>query len=182
MSASLVISTERLRLRPYTFADEAALFDVFSDVQARTFYPEMSRRSNVRKWIEWNIRNYDEFGFGLWALEHKTSGAFLGDCGLTYQDVEGQTHLEIGYHVIESERRKGYATEAGRACLDFGFSRTACDQVCSIVRPANTASCTVAGRIHSASREFLRKGRPALLFFTTRAQWGEPSNMRLPSG
>ena len=166
-----ILETERLQLRAYTLADEAALFEVFSDADSRAFYPEMADRANIRAWIEWNLRNYDEYGLGLWALELKTSGAFLGDCGLTYQDVEGRSALEIGYHVRRSERGKGYATEAARACLDFGFERTSCDQICSIVRPENAASCTVAARVHADSRECLRRGRPALLFFTSRVAW-----------
>ena len=75
--------TERLRLRPYTLAGEAGLSDVFADPDARTFYPEMSDSAKVRAWIEWNLRNYDEFGFGLWALELKVSRELIGDCGLT---------------------------------------------------------------------------------------------------
>jgi RimJ/RimL family protein N-acetyltransferase len=169
--------TKRLRLRPYTLADEVGVFEVFADPDARTFYPEMSDPAKVRAWIEWNLRNYDEFGFGLWALELKVSGEFIGDCGLTYQDVEGRSELEIGYHVVRRERRKGYATEAARACLDFGFRRTSCANTCSIVRPSNEASCAVAARIHTAYREFLKGGSPALLFYTTRLAWaGRPTS------
>ncbi len=163
--------TERLRLRAYTITDEAELFDLFADPYARRFYPEMEDRAKVRSWIEWNLRNYDEFGFGLWAMEIKADGRFIGDCGLTYQEVEDRRELEIGYHVIERERGKGYATEGARICLDFGFTHTSCESICSIVRPSNTASCTVAGRIHTARREFRKGGRPALLFYTTRRDW-----------
>jgi len=53
--------TERLRLRAYTIADEAELFNVFADPYARRFYPEMADRTKARAWIEWNFRNYDEF-------------------------------------------------------------------------------------------------------------------------
>jgi len=166
-----ILRTERLRLRAYTAADEAELFDVFSDHYARRFYPEMANRANVRAWIEWNLRNYDESCFGLWAMELKVEGQFIGDCGLTYQDVEGRRELEIGYHVIERERGKGYATEAARVCLDFGFTRTSCQSICSIVRLSNTASCAVAARIHTARREFMKGGRPALLFSTMRRDW-----------
>lgn len=67
-------------------------------------------------------------------MELKTEGQFAGDCGLTYQDVEGLRELEIGYHVIERECGTGYATEAARACLDFSFMRTSCESICSIVR------------------------------------------------
>jgi ribosomal-protein-alanine N-acetyltransferase len=166
-----VPQTERLRLRPYTIADEAELFDVFADPYARQFYPEMADRGKVKGWIEWNLRNYDQLGFGLWAMELKVDGRFVGDCGLTYQDVEGRQELEIGYHVHERERGKGYATEAARACLDFGFAHTSCQSICSIVRPSNTASCAVAGRVHSARREFVKRDQPALLFYTLRDDW-----------
>jgi RimJ/RimL family protein N-acetyltransferase len=163
--------TERLRLRAYTTADEAELFDVFADPYARRFYPEMVHRARVRAWIEWNLRNYDEFGFGLWAMQLKADGQFVGDCGLTYQDVDGRRELEIGYHVIERERGKGYATEAARACLEFGFTHTSCESICSIVRPSNTASCAVAARVHTTRGEFMKGGQPALLFYTTRHEW-----------
>ncbi len=166
-----ILQTGRLRLRPYTAADEEELFDVFADPYARKFYPEMADRAKVRAWIEWNLRNYDEFGFGLWAMELKTEGRLIGDCGLTFQDVEGRDELEIGYHVMERERGKGYATEAARVCLDFGFTRTSCESICSIVRPSNTASCAVAARIHTARREFLKGGQPAVLFYTSRRDW-----------
>jgi RimJ/RimL family protein N-acetyltransferase len=167
----LAPATERLRLRPYTLADEAALFEVFSDAYARSFYPEMADRARVRAWIEWNLDNYQEFGFGLWAMELRSVGQFIGDCGLTYQEVEGRRMLELGYHVLESQRGRGYATEAARACRDAGFRNTAEGCIGSIVRPANTASCTVAARVHSERREFMRKGAPAFLFYTTRGDW-----------
>jgi [ribosomal protein S5]-alanine N-acetyltransferase len=162
---------ERLRLRPYTLDDERALYEVFADPYARTFYPEMADPFKVRAWIDWNLRNYDELGFGLWAVELKVSGEFIGDCGLTYQDVEGGRELEVGYHVIRCERGKGYATEAARACLDFGFSHTPCKSICSIVRPSNVASCAVAARIHTEQRQFMKGGSPAVLYYTTRLHW-----------
>ena len=163
--------TERLRLRAYTTADEAELFDVFADPYARRFYSKMVDRAKVRARIEWNLRNYDEFGFGLWAMQLKADGQFVGDCGLTYQDVDGRRELEIGYHVIERERGKGYATEAARACLEFGFTHTSCESICSIVRPSNTASCAVAARVHITRREFMKGGQATVLFYATRHEW-----------
>ena len=166
-----ILYTERLRLRAYTTEDEGALFEVFADPAAREFYPEMADRARVRAWIDWNLRNYEEFGFGLWAMERREGGPMIGDCGLTYQDVEGRSELEVGYHVKLSERGKGYATEAARACLAYGFTHTPRESICSIVRPWNAASCAVAARIHAARREFVKADRPALLFYTTRREW-----------
>jgi hypothetical protein len=46
-------------------------------------------------WIEWNRRNYAEHGFGLWVIETH-AGEFVGDCGLTMQEVEGTWLVEAG--------------------------------------------------------------------------------------
>lgn len=164
-------ATSCVRLRPYTAADEDALFGVFADRYARAFYPEMAERANVRRWIDWNLSNYEKFGLGLWAMEEKTEGRMIGDCGLTYQPVEGRIELEVGYHLLERERGKGYATEAARACLEFGFLHTVSERICSIVRPSNTRSCAVARRLHAQQQEFLHKGQACLFFFTTRREW-----------
>ena len=131
----------------------------------------MVDRAKVRAWIEWNLRNYDEFGFGLRAMELKVDDQFVGDCGVTYQDVEAQREFEIGDHLIEGERGKGFATEASHACLESGFTRTSCVSICSIVRPSNTASCAVAARLHTARRKLTKGGQSALLFYTTRHEW-----------
>jgi len=166
-----VIETERLRLRQLTPADGSVLLDVFADPYAREFYPDMTDYAWVVRWIEWNLGNYEKFGYGLWGMELKSSGELIGDCGLTWQQVEVRSELEIGYHVLARERRRGYATEGARACLDWGFRHTDSAMICSIVRPANLASCTVAGRVHPARREFERRGQPVLLFYTMRSDW-----------
>jgi hypothetical protein len=121
LSLPNVIETERLILRRYALSDLDALYEVFADPEARQFYPEMVARERVLGWIEWNLRNYDETGFGLWAMEPRGESRLIGDCGLTYQEVNGRQELEIGYHVHARERGKGYATEAARACLAYAF-------------------------------------------------------------
>ena len=131
----------------------------------------MAELEHVRGWIDWNLRNYQQHGFGLWSLERKSSGALIGDCGLTYQDVEGRQELEIGYHVHHAMRRNGYATEAASACLDYAFENVECEQVCSIVHPGNAASRAVAGRVHADCREF-QKEYGARLVFLPRARLG----------
>ena len=166
-----VLETSRLRLRRFTRDDVNAVAEVFSDPDARRFYPEMAEDGIAAAWIERNLRRYGEHGFGLWAMIAKDSGRFIGDAGLSYQDVEGVPELEVGYHVLAGERRKGYATEAARACLDHGFRSTAATVIGSIVSPANAASRGVAGRVHANVREFMRPNGVRLFYFTRRDEW-----------
>ena len=167
----LVPATDRLRFRPYMLGDLEAAFGMFADDDARAYYPQMAEPEHVQGWIEWNLRNYKEHGFGLWALELRTSGEFVGDCGLTFQEVEGRQELEVGYHIVHSHRRQGLASEAARASLDYGFSNTHSTMVCSIVSVSNVASRQVAERVHTHWRRFMKNDQQMLLFYTPRAFW-----------
>jgi len=85
------------------------------------FYPAPYNRAGVEDWIDRSLRRYAEHGHGLWAMVLKVSGEMIGDCGLTVQNVNGSDEIEIGYHVRRDLWGQGLATEAARACRDFGF-------------------------------------------------------------
>lgn len=166
---ALPAATDRIRFRRYRPQDAAAVAEMFGDDQARRFYPHMGRPGAVEGWIEWNLGNYGTHGFGLWVIERRDEGGFLGDCGLTYQPVEGMRWLEVGYHLGEQHRGRGYATEAARACVTYALEQVAAARVCSIVDPANTPSIRVASRVHHSSRTFLHSsGEIRLLFWSER--------------
>lgn len=114
-------------------------------------------------WIEWNLRNYDEHGFGLWVVETH-AGEFVGDCGLTMQEVEGRWLVEAGWHVRADLRRQGYAAEAAAAVRDCARD-VGVDHLIAIIRPDNLASQGVAAKIGMVlEREVHKLGGPALVF------------------
>lgn len=96
-------------------------------------------------WIEWNVRNYAQHGFGLWVVETH-DGGFVGDCGLTLQPVEGEWCVEIGWHVRAPLRRRGYAVEAATAVRETAQA-AGIERLIAIIRPENVASRAVAQRI-----------------------------------
>jgi len=166
-----LLTTRRLGFRRYELSDVAALIEVFADPYAAKFYPGKATAESCEKWIDWNLKNYEKDGLGLWALELLEDGRFIGDAGITWQQVEGAPRLEIGYHIHSALRGRGLATEAARACLDFGFARPETDFICSIVHPDNVASARVSQRIHASMRTFEWRNGPMRLFFTSRDQW-----------
>jgi RimJ/RimL family protein N-acetyltransferase len=101
-----------------------------------------STHEDGRRWIEWQERNYAEHDFGLWVIETH-DGTFVGDCGLTMQDVEGTPHVEVGYHVMPERRGRGYATEAARAVRDCAAVHGV-EHLIALIRPENTPSQGVA--------------------------------------
>ena len=159
--------TSRLRFRLYREDDLDAVTSMFGDPDARRFYPNMIDENESRRWIRWNLDHYRTYGFGLWVIESREGGTFVGDCGLTYQQVEGDRMLEVGYHVQARHRGRGLAVEAGHACVAHALGLLGAASVCSIVDPDNTPSLRVASRLHSHSREFTNhKGNPMVLFWT----------------
>lgn len=134
--------TERLRFRPMEMSDledVTAVLVAFDPVRGDR--PPSTRKDGVR-WIEWQLRNYAEHDFGLWVVETH-DGEFVGDCGLTVQDVEGTPHVEVGYHVMPHLRRRGYATEAATAVRDCAAA-AGVEHLVALIRPDNTPSQGVA--------------------------------------
>lgn len=160
-----VLETDRLLLRELTRDDLDDMAELLGDPEGMRYYPRPKTRDEALGWIEWNLRLYAEHGFGLWAVVLEETGAFVGDCGLTPQEVEGQTEIEVGYHVKRRFWRRGYATEAARACRDYARDVLGVERLVAIIDPANVPSQRVARKLGlELEREFLKHGRPQLLF------------------
>ena len=101
-----MIETERLRLREYMPDDFDALYEIVSDPETMAHYPAPFDEARARRWIDWNLENYAQYGFGLWAVVLKKTGAFIGDCGITLQNIDGEMLPEIGYHIHRQYTRE----------------------------------------------------------------------------
>lgn len=142
-----VLETPRLRLREMTLNDLDDLYAIFSDPVAMQHYPKPFDWEMTTGWIEWNLKNYAEHGFGLWAVILKADDRLIGDCGLTIQWIDEVGELEIGYHILRSLWGKGLATEAAIACRDYAFGQLNRNRVISWMSPENIASCRVAEKV-----------------------------------
>jgi RimJ/RimL family protein N-acetyltransferase len=143
---AIVLETKRLILREFLPEDAHALSQVLSDTETMRYYPAPLDRSGVEQWIARNRQRYSEDGFGLWAMILKSIKELIGDCGITRQVVDGESHCEIGYHLRRDLWHQGLASEAAVACRDWGFKNLKCDRLISIIRPENLPSRHVAER------------------------------------
>lgn len=138
------LETNRLILREYTRADFDDLYEILSDEETMMHYPKPFDESKVKSWIEWNIHNYDVFGFGLWAVVLKENGQMIGDCGITMQNINGKIKPEIGYHIHKKYQRQGYASEAAIRCRDYIFKHTPFNKIYAYMKYTNVGSYSVA--------------------------------------
>ena len=142
----IVIETPRLILREFLPSDADALARVISDPETMRFYPAPFNRTGVEDWISRNLRRYEKDGYGLWAMELKATAEMIGDCGITLQEVDDEVLPEIGYHLRRDMWGQGFATEAARACRDYGFEHVNAQFLISLIRPENLPSRRVAER------------------------------------
>jgi len=165
-----ILETSRLILREFTPHDADALALVLSEPETMRFYPAAFDRSGVEQWIARNIQRYTKDGHGLWAMVLKSSGEMIGDCGLTVQEVDGVDEVEVGYHVRRDLWGQGLATEAARACRDYGFERLLVERVISLIRPENLQSRRVAEKNGmTVWKEIIWRGLPHLVYAINRA-------------
>ncbi len=91
-------------------------------------------------------RHWAEHGFGLWAAEEKESGALVGRVGLAYHRVWPEDP-EVGWLIDTSWQGQGLATEAGAACVAYGFQELGADRIVSICTAENAASRRVMEKL-----------------------------------
>ena len=128
-------------------SDYHDLCAILQDKYVMYAYEHSFSDDEVKNWYEKNRNRYHEHGFGLWAVIHKETNDFLGQCGLTIQDIHGEKYLEIGYLFKKNHWHKGYAVEAASGCKKYAFEILKADKVYSIIRENNIASQNVAKRI-----------------------------------
>lgn len=94
-------------------------------------------------------RRLDEQGYGLWALEVRASGAFIGFTGLALQTFPARftPAVEVGWRLVRGAWGQGYASEAARAALDRGFGVAGLDEIVSMTAVSNVRSQRVMERI-----------------------------------
>jgi RimJ/RimL family protein N-acetyltransferase len=159
------VETARLQMRRMTYDDVAGLLKVFGDSEAMRFYPAPFDCQQMEKWVDWNQRNYTNYGYGLWSLILRATGELIGDCGLVNQQVDEALEVEIGYHVRRDLWRQGLATEAALACRDYGFDILGRRRLISLIHPQNLASRRVAEKVGmTLSREALWKNKPTCIY------------------
>jgi RimJ/RimL family protein N-acetyltransferase len=139
--------SERLSFHEMNLDDLDDMTALLGHPNVMSYYPRPKTREEALGWILWNQRLYAEHGFGLWLMRLRATGQFVGDCGLTMQTVEGQTDVEVGYHVLPAHQRQGYAAEATRVCLQYAAETLDLARLIAIINPDNTASRRTAEKL-----------------------------------
>jgi RimJ/RimL family protein N-acetyltransferase len=134
-------------MRAFAESDLEAYARMTGDAESMRYLGDGKPLSRNDAWrsLSYLLGHWEMRGFGLWAAEEKESGALVGRIGL-YQP-EGWPGLEVGWLVDRERWGEGFATEGGRAALQWAFERLRPERVLSLIVPPNAASIRVAEKL-----------------------------------
>jgi len=139
------ISTARLTLRPFAESDLDAWAEIVADEETTEYIGGVQSREDAWRSIALFLGHWSLRGFGPWAVEVRGSGRLIGRAGLWCP--EGWPELEVGWTLSRDPWGEGYATEAGEAAIEWGFSTLGLDRIGAVIALENARSRAVAIRL-----------------------------------
>ncbi|NMG05557.1 GNAT family N-acetyltransferase [Brasilonema sp. UFV-L1] len=150
-----IFQTQRLIIRQWKpEADVAQAFEIYNNPEVVRFIggkveeSEQTQRASLQRVIE----RYAQLnnGTGIWAIFEKQIGEIVGTILLKQlPDNEGKPtqDYEVGWHLKKAAWGKGYATEAGRGAIEYGFNILKLPVIYAVVKPENHDSIRVTQRL-----------------------------------
>jgi len=177
------LSTARLLLRRWGDADRGPFAALNADPEVMRYFRGPLDRAASDAFIDRIESSFDELGYGLWAVELRSSGEFIGFTGLARQTFAAHftPAVEVGWRLARSAWGHGYASEAARAALDFAFDVAGLEEVVSTTTRTNERSQAVMRRLgmtYDAVDDFpypllpeTHPFRPHVLYRMSRQRW-----------
>jgi RimJ/RimL family protein N-acetyltransferase len=143
------LETERLVLREWLPADRTPFAALNADREVMEHFPAVMPRAASDAFADRIAADLAERGWGLWALETRADGAFLGFTGLQPVTFAAPfaPAVEIGWRLARAAWGHGYASEAARAAAAFAFGELGLNELVSFTATTNTRSIAVMERI-----------------------------------
>ena len=118
-----MIETDRLILRSWCKNDIVPFSKMNSDREVMEYLPKCLSLEETVQFYNRIVAEHSTFGYGLYAVETKSDGLFIGYVGFHhfYFYAEFSPGVEIGWRLAKEYWNQGYATEAARACLDYAW-------------------------------------------------------------
>lgn len=144
-----IITTDRLILRRWRFSDLESFAELNSCEHVCEFLPKILIKQESDILAQKIINHFDKYGFGLFAVENKDDGNFMGFTGLNTPafDAHFMPAIEIGWRLSYKYWGCGFATEAAIAVRDYAFKELNLNEIVSFTTEQNIRSRRVMEKI-----------------------------------
>jgi len=143
------MDTQRLIMRRWRESDREPFAAMNADPEVMEYFPKPLTRAESDAMVDKMERRFDEQGYGLWALEVRETGAFIGFTGLIRQTFEAPFNpsVEVGWRLAKHAWGHGYAIEAARQVVAYGFDEVGLTEIVSMTTVSNKRSRAVMERL-----------------------------------
>lgn len=144
----MILETQRLSLRKLTTDDAEFIFRLLNEPTFIQNIGDKNVRSldDARGYIQNGpLASYEKFGFGLFLVEEKASGAAIGICGLLKRETLND--VDLGYALLPEFCSQGYAVESASGVMRFAEEVLGLSRVAAIVSPGNERSIRVLEKL-----------------------------------
>jgi RimJ/RimL family protein N-acetyltransferase len=147
--ASSPLSSARLRLRRWRDEDREPFAALNADPRVMEFFPGTLSRAESDALVDRIEAHFDKHGFGAWAIEVPGVAGFVGFTGLSVPRFEApfMPCVEVGWRLPVEHWGKGYASEAARLALSYGFETLDLPEIVSFTAATNRRSTAVMERL-----------------------------------
>ncbi|WP_106917179.1 GNAT family N-acetyltransferase [Chryseobacterium aurantiacum] len=141
-----ILETERFLLRELTVGDAMSFYELNENSKVIQYTGDRSFESveEATTFLQ-NYNDYDENGYGRWAVIDKSNNEFLGWCGLKYDSSKDET--DLGFRFFEKFWNRGVATESAIACLKYGLDQLKLKKIVGRAMSENIASIKVLQKL-----------------------------------
>jgi RimJ/RimL family protein N-acetyltransferase len=144
----MMLRTDRLLMRRWRDEDREPFAALNADPVVMEHYQGLMTRERSDAFVDRIEANWEQRGWGQWAIEVPGVAPFIGYVGLWPADfVTGEPMVEVGWRLAREHWGHGYVTEAARETLRFGFEDVGLDEIVSFTVPQNERSWRVMERI-----------------------------------
>lgn len=152
----IFIETPRLILRHWKEVDHEHYVQLSADKKVMEYFPSVLSRDESLEQIKRITTHIDEYGYGLLAVERKDNSEFIGYTGLSHPGFESDFTpcVEIGWRLSKPNWNYGFATEAAKACLEYGLGTLKLGEIYSWTSVHNTRSEQVMIKIGMEKQGF----------------------------
>nr|WP_281260064.1 GNAT family N-acetyltransferase [Alkalibacterium olivapovliticus] len=136
-------------LRDWKESDIDMFSQMNKDSDVMAYFPKTLTEKETLNLYTKIQTEFDQFGYGLYAVELKSTGEFIGFTGFHWATFESSFTpcIEIGWRLKKESWGKGYATEGAMACLNVGFTQLNFDKIISFTAAINDPSRRVMEKI-----------------------------------
>jgi RimJ/RimL family protein N-acetyltransferase len=149
------LRTARLLLRPWRPSDVSPFAEMSADPRVMEHFPALLTRDEAIATVGRIEAHFAQHGFGLWAAEVPGVCDFIGFVGLWTPNFSAHFTpcVEVGWRIAHAHWGNGYASEAAKAALRFGFDQLALSEIVAMTVPANWRSRHVMEKLGMSRRQ-----------------------------